>query len=162
MTTTWLDVPLLERTTEVLRQSSNGKQPHEGVAYWAGRRVGNECFITTCIAPAATTTFGSFDTSAQTNAKVVMYLAGVGLELIGQVHSHPGALVGHSDGDDLRALMPYTGFLSVVVPHYGRRGMRPLTICGVHLFDGSCFRRLANPEIDASFRIVDDFADLRT
>ena len=51
-----------------------------------------------------------------------MYLARAGLELIGQVHSHPGRFVGHSDGDDERALMPYDGFLSIVVPHYGRRG----------------------------------------
>jgi proteasome lid subunit RPN8/RPN11 len=158
----WISTGLLDQTVTVLRQSGDGDGPHEGVAYWAGRRVGHECVITTCIAPAAVTTYGSFDTTAQTNAKVVMYLASAGLELIGQVHSHPGRLVGHSDGDDERALMPYEGFLSVVVPHYGRRGMRPLTTCGIHLFENSRFRRLTDAEIETRFHVVDNFADLRT
>ncbi len=157
----WLSGQLLERTAEVLRQSGQGGQAHEGVVYWAGRRAGDEYFITTCIAPAARTTYGSFDTSSRTNAKVIIYLADVGLELLGQVHSHPGASVAHSAGDDERALMPYEGFLSVVVPHYARRGMRPLTICGIHIFEDSRFRRLQEPEIDARFRVVGEFADLR-
>lgn len=158
----WVSAGLLDRTVNILQQSGNSRQPHEGVAYWAGRRADNECFITTCIAPAAQTTRGSFDTSSHTNAKVIMYLADAGLELLGQVHSHPGALVGHSDGDDERALMPYEGFLSIVVPHYARRGMRPLTICGVHIFEHSSFRRLQNSEIESCIQVFDELADLRT
>ena len=96
----WVSTQLLDRTASVLSASGDGREAHEGVAYWAGRRAGGECFVTTCIAPAATTTYGSFDTSAHANANVVMYLASVGLELIGQVHSHPGRFVDHSDGDD--------------------------------------------------------------
>lgn len=158
--TVWLSAELLDLTVGVLQQSG-GEEPHEGVAYWAGRRVGDDCFVLTCIAPSARTTYGSFDTSSTTNAQVVMYLASVGLELIGQVHSHPSDLVGHSEGDDQRALMPYDGFLSVVVPHYARRGMRPLTACGVHVFERRQFRRLAAAEIERCFRIVDGFKDLR-
>jgi len=158
----WVSTSLLDRTVDILRQSGARGRPHEGVAYWAGRRAGHECFITTCIAPTAKTTYGSFDTSSHANAKVVMYLAAAGLELLGQVHSHPGACVDHSDGDDEYALMPYEGFLSVVVPHHGRRGMRPLTMCGVHVFERSRFRRLGSSEIESWFRIVDEVADLRT
>jgi proteasome lid subunit RPN8/RPN11 len=90
-----------------------------------------------------------------------MYLSSTGLELIGQVHSHPGEFVGHSKGDDRRALMPYEGFLSVVVPHYAREGMLPLTICGVHVFESSRFRRLQTVEVEAQFRILPEFSDLR-
>jgi proteasome lid subunit RPN8/RPN11 len=157
----WISTELLERTADVLRQSGTRGESHEGVAYWAGRRIGMESFVTTCIAPAARTTYGSFDTSSETNAKVIMYLASAGLELLGQVHSHPGVSVGHSDGDDRRALMPYEGFLSIVVPHYASRGMSPLTICGVHVFEKSGFRRLATGEIEERFRIVEELADLR-
>jgi proteasome lid subunit RPN8/RPN11 len=160
--TVWISAQLLDRTAEVLRQSGDGDGPHEGVAYWGGHRAGSVCFVTTCIAPAAVTTYGSYDTTAQTNAKVVLYLASAGLELIGQVHSHPGRFVGHSDGDDERALMPYEGFLSVVVPHYAQRGMRPLGICGVHVFENARFRRLTNAEVEALFRVQDEFADLRS
>jgi len=159
--TFWVSAGLLKRTATVLRQSGNKEQSHEGVAYWAGRRGGNDCVVTTCIAPAARTTYGSFDISSETNARVVMYLASAGLELLAQVHSHPGAAVGHSDGDDDRALMPYEGFLSIVVPHYGGRGMRPLTICGVHVFERGGFRRLASAEIEDRFRIFDEIVDLR-
>jgi proteasome lid subunit RPN8/RPN11 len=156
----WVSINILNRTVDVLRQS-NHSQPHEGVAYWAGRRVGDEYFITTCIAPTAQTTYGSFDTSSHTNAKVIIYLASASLELLGQVHSHPGVFVDHSDGDDERALMPYEGFLSIVVPHYAHRGMRPLAMCGIHIFEKFKFRRLKDSEIEASFRIIEEFADLR-
>jgi proteasome lid subunit RPN8/RPN11 len=90
-----------------------------------------------------------------------MYLASAGLELLGQVHSHPGSFVDHSEGDDEMALMPYDGFLSIVVPHYARDGMRPLATCGVHLFERARFRRLDDSEVEARFRVVDDFTDLR-
>jgi len=158
----WISTVLLERTAEVLRQSGGPGRAHEGVAYWAGRHAGGERFITTCIAPAASTTYGSFVTSTKANALVVRYLASAGLELIGQVHSHPGGLVGHSEGDDEQALMPYEGFLSIVVPYYARDGMCPLTNCGVHVFEGSQFRRMSEVEIERRFHVVDELADLRT
>jgi proteasome lid subunit RPN8/RPN11 len=158
----WLSTGLLDHTTAVLRASGGDQEAHEGIAYWAGHRAGDDAFVTTCIAPAATTTWGSFDTSARANARVVMYLANAGLELIGQVHSHPGRSVEHSDGDDERALMPYEGFLSIVVPYYASRGMRPLTTCGIHVFENSRFRRLGPSDVEARFRVVDDFADLRS
>lgn len=151
----------IEETVSALRRSGTRDEAHEGVAYWAGRRFGADAIVTTCIAPAADTTYGSFATSSRTNAKVVMYLAQAGLELIGQVHSHPGTLVDHSDGDNDRALMPYEGFLSVVVPLYGRRGMEPLTQCGIHIYEGRMFRRLTNSEVKSRFRVVSHFADLR-
>ena len=91
-----------------------------------------------------------------------MHMAEAGRELLGQVHSHPGKSVDHSAGDERRALMPYEGFLSIVVPHYARRGMRPLAICGVHIFEKSRFRRLTAAEIESRFRTVDGVADLRT
>jgi proteasome lid subunit RPN8/RPN11 len=157
----WVSAQLLDRTADVLRQSGDRGQLHEGVVYWAGRRMGAQNIVTTCIAPDARTTYGSFATTSHANARVVMYLADHGLELLGQVHSHPGAFVDHSDGDDECALMPYDGFLSIVVPRYARDGLRPLSSCGVHIFEFSGFRRLSHAEIAARFRIIDDFADLR-
>jgi proteasome lid subunit RPN8/RPN11 len=157
----WVLAAVLDRSVEIMKQTGFPGQPHEGVVYWAGRRIGLESFVTTCIAPPTRTTRGSFATSSQANAKVIMYLGSNNLELIGQVHSHPGAFVGHSLGDDQGALMPYDGFLSIVVPHYARRGMRPLTMCGVHLFEGARFRQLPDSEIESRFHVVPNFADLR-
>ncbi len=157
----WVLASVLKLTVEMLQQSGFPDRPHEGVVYWAGRRTERESFVTTCIAPPAQTTHGSFETSSRANAQVIMFLANNNLELIGQVHSHPGGFVGHSAGDDERALMPYEGFLSIVVPHYACRGMRPLTMCGVHLFEKARFRQLAAIEIESRFHTVPDFADLR-
>jgi proteasome lid subunit RPN8/RPN11 len=158
---TCIPANVVARTIELLRQSGTRTDPHEGIVYWAGRRHGAESVVTTCIAPAAATTRGSFDTSAETNARVIMALAKAGLELLGQVHSHPGLFVDHSHGDDENALMPYKGFFSIVVPAYARKGMLPLGICGVHVFEGAYFRRLSQPELDSRFRVVDDIIDLR-
>jgi hypothetical protein len=157
----WVSAGLLDRTADILRQSGYSGESHEGVVYWSGRRAGTESFVTTCIAPSAYTTRGSFNTSSHANAKVIMYLATAGLELLGQVHSHPGEFVGHSDGDDEHALMPYEGFMSMVVPHYARSGMRPLSVCGIHIFENSGFRRLDACEVENCFQITDDIADLR-
>lgn len=158
---TWIPAQLLDRTAQVLRQSGCDGLAHEGIVYWAGRRVVRENLVMTCIAPEARTTYGSFATTSHANARVVMYLADHGLELIAQVHSHPSAFVDHSDGDDERALMPYDGFVSIVVPRYARDGLRPLSSCGVHIFEISGFRRLSDAEVVARFHVVDDFADLR-
>jgi hypothetical protein len=157
----WVTAPVIEHTVSVLRSSGSPDELHEGVVYWAGRRFGSDTVVTTCIAPAARTTEGSFETSAQTNARAILYLGKVGLELIAQVHSHPGKFVDHSRGDDQRALMPYEGFLSVVVPLYGRYGVLPLTTCGVHVFERGRFRRLENSEVEESFRVIPEFSDLR-
>lgn len=158
--TFWVSTSVLATTSAVLHRSGNGRESHEGIVYWAGRRAGTERYVTTCIAPTARTSSGSFDTSSRTNAKVVAYLARVGLELIGQVHSHPGASVDHSEGDDRGALMPYQGFVSVVVPHYAARGMQPLTTCGVHVFEGRGFRRLSTDEVARRLRVIADFSEL--
>ena len=158
---THIPVHILDLTVELLRKSGTADEAHEGIVYWAGRRVENESFVMACIAPAARTTYGSFATSSETNARVVISLADAGLELLGQVHSHPGNSVGHSRGDDENALMPYDGFLSIVVPNYGRQGMNRLAICGVHIFEGSRFRRLSQYEVAARFRVVKELIDLR-
>lgn len=160
--TVWVQQAALAQTVGVLRESGIAAEAHEGVAYWAGRRFRTGSIVTTCIAPTAETASGSFETSSHANARVVAYLATVGLELLGQVHSHPASCVDHSHGDDELAFMPYEGFLSVVVPHYGRRGMTPLACCGVHVFEGGGFRRMGRAEVESSFRLIDAFVDLRT
>ena len=157
----WISSAVLEQTIEVLQSSGTVSEPHEGVVYWAGRRFSACAIVTTCIAPMAKTTFNSFETSSYTNARVVAYLAGADLELLGQVHSHPASFVDHSRGDETLALMPYEGFLSIVVPHYGREGMTPLTGCGIHIFESGRFRRMDGAEVESRFRLIDVFSDLR-
>ncbi len=53
-------------------------------------------------------------------AHVVRTAVGAGLQVVGQVHTHPGRAY-HSDGDVQGARIIYGGFVSVVLPDYGRR-----------------------------------------
>jgi hypothetical protein len=51
-------------------------------------------------------------------AKVVRVAMGYGLQVVGQVHTHP-KLAFHSDGDELGARIRYSGYVSIVLPEYG-------------------------------------------
>jgi hypothetical protein len=53
---------------------------------------------------------------------------------LGQIHSHPGSWVDHSEGDDEHAAFKINGLLSLVVPAYCKDGMMPIETCGVHRF----------------------------
>jgi proteasome lid subunit RPN8/RPN11 len=132
---------VLVSTESTLGTFRGWRRAHEGIAYWAGRRTRVGWFVTTCIKPAARTTEGSFQTSAEANAHVIAFLAAHEMELFAQVHSHPGDSVGHSQGDVDGALMPYDGFVSIVVPRYAAGRLR-LDNCAVYRFHASSFELL--------------------
>jgi hypothetical protein len=132
---------VLSDSAALLRSFRGWRRHHEGIVYWAGMRAPSGWLVTTCIKPEAITTVGSFRTSAEANARVIAFLATHELELFAQVHSHPGVVVTHSDGDVAGALMPYQGFFSIVVPSYAR-GALNLQECGVNRFRGGSFARV--------------------
>jgi proteasome lid subunit RPN8/RPN11 len=74
----------------------------------------------TAIRPEAHTTQGSFHVDPRAMARVVRAAANLGLQVVCQVHTHPGRAY-HSDGDVEGARIRYAGFTSVVLPDYGRR-----------------------------------------
>lgn len=152
---------ILNNTTRLLRSYKDRKEDHEGIVYWAGRCTERDWFITTCIAPKAQTSWGSFSTNVKANAEVISCISKYGLQLLAQVHSHPGKKVDHSDGDDKNAFMPYEGFISIVVPEYGIKGMEPLHICGIHRFEMRRFRRLSDIEVRNNFMIAPLSQDMR-
>jgi hypothetical protein len=126
----------------------------ERIVYWAGIKREGLWLVTTVIKPKAVLTRGSFKTSPAANADVVDFLAGSGLSFIAQVHTHPNGSVDHSDGDERDAFMPVENGLSLVVPEYGRKGMLPLTICGVHRYESGAFRRLRASEVEATLCVT--------
>ncbi len=95
------------------------KKGHEGVAYLLGQSDGTTTIAIAAIRPAAMTTKGSFNVPPAAMARVVRAAVDRGLQVIGQVHTHPGQAY-HSDGDDDGAKIAFTGFISIVLPHYGR------------------------------------------
>jgi proteasome lid subunit RPN8/RPN11 len=152
---------VLTASWQTFRATRGVLRRHEGIVYWCGKQCRGDWIVTTCIAPYAYTTPGSFETSASDNAKVITALNAAGLELVAQVHSHPGGSVGHSNGDSRGALMPYEGFLSIIAPDYGCGPIWPLTHCGVHRFESGRFRRFTTAQVEASFRLIPGFIDLR-
>jgi hypothetical protein len=150
---------VIPETVRVLQHSRDERSAHEGIVYWAGKVTTSSWIVTTSIAPKADTTWGSFTTTAFSNAEVITFLATHGLELLAQVHSHPGSRVGHSEGDDEGAFMPYENYLSLVVPNFGKGGILPLQRCGVHRFNQGRFKRLTRKEVETLFQIIPTHKD---
>ncbi len=159
--TIYLPEDIAKATGTIIASYGKLDEPHEGIAYWAGVAGNDSWVITTVLAPQATTTPGSYVTSAVANALVVSEVSDLRLNILAQVHGHPGGWVGHSGGDDAGAFMPYEGFYSVVVPYYGRQGLIPLTICGVHHYQNGKFVELAASDIQGRFILVPSSIDLR-
>lgn len=153
----WVPEHVIDATARVLR-SNRG---HEEVAYWAGIDCGLTATVLTCITPAATTTPGSFQTSALANAVVINWLADQGLVLLAQLHCHPGRCVEHSHGDEVGALTPFENYLSIVVPLYGARGLGDFSLCGVHRFEDGSFRLLRSTEIRHALRVAPTLQNFR-
>lgn len=153
----YITTAVLSRTVEQLTR----KRTHEAIVYWAGLEIGEVAAVMTSLAPKATTSAGSYQTTVEANADVIASLAHHQLKLLGQVHTHPGEMVDHSHGDDVGAFMPFEGFWSIVVPKYGTHGMTPLTQCGVHRYLNGRFLRLDAPSVDALVIVVPTAIDLR-
>ncbi len=93
---------------------------HEGITYLAGRTDGTTTLAIAAMRPEAETTRGSFNVTAPAIAQIVRAAASRGLQVVGQVHTHPRQAY-HSDGDEEGARIAYTGYVSLVLPDYGRR-----------------------------------------
>lgn len=121
---TRVDPPRALLTTDLvlgLRPQLNGSigRRHESIAYLLGFTSGNATLATTAVWPDATTSPGSFDVAPAAMAYVMRTAADTGLQVVGQLHTHPGDAY-HSDGDVEGARIAYPGFISLVLPDYGK------------------------------------------
>jgi proteasome lid subunit RPN8/RPN11 len=107
---------------------------HEGIVFLLGRELGDLTVFTSALAPVAEHSPGRVFCGTEAISAAQRAARERHLGLLAQVHSHPGALTEHSEGDDELILMPFEGMLSLVVPHFGRFGMRPLATMGVHQY----------------------------
>jgi proteasome lid subunit RPN8/RPN11 len=107
---------------------------HEGIVFWCGPDAAHVALITTAIAPAAHHRRGGVHCDEASVAEMMKAARELGVAVRAQVHTHPGAGTIHSDGDDDLILMPSEGMLSIIVPHYGHLGLRPLDSLGVHQY----------------------------
>lgn len=152
-------------TQKVLEDYANLTPSNEGLVYWAGKKEADLVTVSLVIAPKTTSDWGYISTSNRANFDVVKTLAENYKIHIGQVHSHPGSFVDHSDGDDHDASFKIEGLVSIVVPNYCKDGMLPLTKCGIHRYDNRNFHRFSDKYVSEHFEIFEnlscDFVDLR-
>lgn len=95
------------------------RKRHEGIAYLLGRTNGTVTLAVTAFRPEATTTRGSFRVEPRAMARCVRAAADLGLQIVAQVHTHPGRAY-HSEGDVEGARIRFAGYASIVLPNYGR------------------------------------------
>jgi hypothetical protein len=148
---------LAQRTAAVL-DSFASRRPSEGVVYWFGIEAPPAAVITTLIVPDADTRDGCVRTSVHANAKAIAVITDTPLVYLGQAHSHPGRNVSHSYLDDQETFATFDGAISIVVPWFGRYGLK-IQECGFYRHLGGKFRQIENAE--SHFRILPAFADLR-
>lgn len=150
---------LMQRTGALLSSFAE-KRESEGVVYWFGLELGGQTVVTTLVVPNADTAYGNVRTSAATNAEALGAIVGTPLVLIGQAHSHPFELVGHSPIDDRDTFAQFQGALSVVVPFFGRRGMS-LPECGVHRHMDGRYLRIRSSRVPQHLLVLPGIRDFR-
>lgn len=134
---------------------------HEGIVFLCGRELGATTLLTSAIAPECDHGPGHVMCSLTEVQRVTRCAHEIGLGVLAQVHSHPSAFSEHSVGDDTMVLMPFEGMLSIVVPHYGHHGMRPLDSLGVHQHRAGRWVRVEPRTIQAGITILPGSLDLR-
>jgi hypothetical protein len=97
-----------------------GRSGSEGALCWAGTPLGDAALVTTAIVFNGSRHYGGVHVSSAQSGLLYEHCHTRGLTLFAQVHSHPGAAF-HSPPDELLPHSPVRGFLSVVIPSFGRR-----------------------------------------
>ena len=134
---------------------------HEGIVFLLGRELPGVTIFAAALAPEADHSRGRVMCDAGTISAAQGAARNLGLGLLGQVHSHPSGETEHSEGDDDLVLMPFEGMLSLVVPHYGRFGMRPLWNLGVHQFQDGGWVRIRTQSARDAISLFPAEIDLR-
>jgi hypothetical protein len=137
------------RTLEEIRMY--GGRRSEALLFWGGILSASAAQVTGVYLPGHRPDGAHAALSKEESRWLVRQLHGRDEKLIAQIHSHPGEAY-HSDGDDAGAASFHIGFLSIVVPQYGR-GVACLSECAIFEFDGTRFTELKAGDIAQRFRV---------
>jgi hypothetical protein len=142
----------------LLAEFGRKRQKVEQIAFLDGVQVGDDSVITTLTFPHATLRRGNFHVSADAMSEAGKHLGS--FVRIAQIHTHPGAWIGHSDIDDEFAYSRHDGALSLVVPNYSV-GVTGFSDVAVHVCLRGRWRELGPKERDATIRLVPAIFDFR-
>ena len=91
---------------------------HEDILYFVGLTTGTTSLALSGVRPESTSTPGSVDVTAAELGKIIRSAALSGLQVVGQLHMHPGE-ARHSVGDLEGMRIRHPGYFSIVIPEYG-------------------------------------------
>lgn len=106
----------LDEAARTIRETA--KRGHEGMVYFGGVVGRDTTLAVICISTRTATTTGSVDVDRSDMANVVRTAVRNGLQVVGQLHTHPGSAY-HSDGDLRGMRIRHEGYFSLVAPRYG-------------------------------------------
>lgn len=159
----FLPAPLLDATRDILcsyAELGAKQQGHEGLVFLAGREFQDMTLYLSVIAPRTDHHPQRVIVAADALAAASRQSRHLGLGILCQIHSHPGAGNYHSDGDDDLIVLPFEGMLSIVVPDYGR-GFTSLAQVGVHQFQQGHWVLCSPDSVEKRITVVPALVDLR-
>lgn len=140
-----------------------GEKEVEGVALWAGVRSNNAFHIKRTIIPEQKA--GSLEegliyvVDGKELHRISLELFDTDMQLIAQIHSHPGEAY-HSETDDAYPIVTVLGGVSVVVPNFARGGLN-ISEWAVYRFLPETNWTIVNQDIKQTLiQIVNDVPDI--
>lgn len=130
-----------------------GKLRKEGLVFWSGTLSGDVANIKTVICPKTIATSVSAKLSSDGVEYIYSTIKKNNEFLFVQVHSHPG-IAFHSDEDCNEAISYKIGFISIVVPYFGKY-MEDLSSCLIFEHIGnSVWKELDKIVIKTRFQVI--------
>lgn len=145
---------VVEASERFLRAA--GGAGYEAVVLWLGRLLGEgEATVDRAYVPEQIPQVSEFGVSVRVRGGAITRLIAAldrDERVLIRVHSHPGFAY-HSDTDDLNMVVSHAGAISLVVPYFGRNGIK-LSLCSVNelQLDGQ-WRELAVDEVEQRFTV---------
>ena len=143
-------------TSTIRRLALAGSENRESAAYWIGTRGGPEKTVESVVFADDYPDFQSGMFFAKSPMRTAFLIGKEihhrGGALIAQIHTHPSEAF-HSDTDNLHPISHRPGFLSVVVPSFGR-DVRSIQDCRTYVYHGT--GRWSEVSSDAEFSMSGD------
>lgn len=136
-----------------------GRRNVEGVALWAGVRDGDSFIIKRTIIPEQNA--GSFEdgliyvVKGEELHRIALELFDSGMQLIAQIHSHPGEAY-HSQTDDAYPIVTVKGGISVVVPNFAEGGLNLRDWAVYRFLPETAWTELSQAKKETLIKLVDD------
>jgi len=127
----------------------------EGIIVWSGVIEKEAKIVRMCLHPRQHCTAVGVDVPIEEAQRINEVLNEMDETLLAQIHSHPGDAF-HSYTDNNFAITFTLGFVSIVVPFFGRQGVSDLCRCSIWVHEGyGKWRMLSEDETKTAMIIIE-------